>query len=110
MLCRACKNLEGTTPDGFFDINLVQEQVDLINPPGDQPVSEKELLDICETEGNAINGGGSFDIREDGGNHSIRFENDILPPHRPVGAPGEIGSPIVGGGGISRFPGPPPGF
>ncbi|PBP16249.1 stress response protein NST1 [Diplocarpon rosae] len=110
MICRACKNLQGTSQDGFFDIKLVKEQVDSLNPPGEQPVSERELLDICETEGNAVNGGGSFDIREDGSRHSIRYESDTLPPNRPLGAPGEIGSPIVGGGGMSRFPGPPPGF
>jgi hypothetical protein len=107
MICRACKNLEGSTPDGFYDINAIRDQLEHLNPPGEQPVLEKELLDICETEGNSINGGGSFDIRRDGNGHcSIRFENDIIPGHRPVGAPGEIGSPIVGGGGLSR----PPGF
>ncbi|KAG4443423.1 Stress response protein nst1 [Cadophora sp. M221] len=109
MICRACKSLEGTTADNFFDINLIKEKVDLLNPPGDQPVSEKELLDICETEGNPVNGGGSFDIRQDGSTQSIRYENDVL-PHRPLGAPGEIGSPIVGHSSISRFPGPPPGL
>lgn len=108
MLCRACKALEGSTPDGFNDINVIKEQVDLINPPGETPVSEGELLDICETEGNLINGGGAFDIRQDGKSHSIRYENDTPAHHRAVGAPGEIGSPIVGG--ASRFPGPPPGF
>jgi len=111
MICRACKNLEGSTPDGFYDINSIREQLEHLNPPGEQPVSEKELLDICDTEGNAINGGGSFDIRADGnGRHSVRYENDIPPSnHRPVGAPGEIGSPIVGSGG-GRFSGAPPGF
>ncbi|KAK6586100.1 hypothetical protein PZA11_001157 [Diplocarpon coronariae] len=110
MICRACKNLQSTAHDGFFDIKLVKEQVDSLNPPGEQPVSERELLDICETEGNAVNGGGSFDIRKDGPHHLIRYESDAMPPNRPLGAPGEIGSPIVGGGGMSRFPGPPPGF
>jgi hypothetical protein len=104
MLCRVCKSLEGSGPDGFTDINSI---IDYINSSGEGPVSEKEILDICETEGNHLNGGGSFDIRRDGSNRcSIRHEND-LPPQRPVGAPGEIGSPIVGAGGMSRFPGPP---
>lgn len=110
MICRACKNLEGNAPDGYVDINAIKEQVDQFNPPNEQPVSEKELLDICETEGNPINGGGSFDIRKDANDHaSIRYENDTSST-RPIGAPGEIGSPIVGSGGISRFTGPPPGF
>lgn len=106
MICRACKNLEGSTPDGFFDINAIRDQLEHLNPPGEAPVLEKELLDICETEGNAINGGGAFEIRKDENNHCfVRFENDVIPSHRPLGAPGEIGSPIVGGGGISRPPG-----
>ncbi|RKF73084.1 Stress response protein nst1 [Golovinomyces cichoracearum] len=104
MICRACKNLEGVTPDGFNSISVIKEQVEQMNPPGEQPVSEKEILDICETEGNAINGGGSFDIREEGnGFCSIRYENET-PPHRPLGAPGEIGSPILGNGGVPRIP------
>jgi hypothetical protein len=104
MLCRACKNLEGSSPDGFTDISSI---IDYLNSSGDGPVSEKEILDICETEGNPLNGGGSFDIRKDSNNrYLIRHENDIS-PQRPVGAPGEIGSPIVGAGGVSRFSGPP---
>ena len=107
LICQACKTLEGSTPDGFYDINAIKEQVDAAGSL-DQPVSEQELLDLCETEGNTQNGGGSFEIRNQKNSHySIRYEAD-MPTHRPVGAPGEIGSPIVGG--VSRFPGPPPGF
>jgi hypothetical protein len=104
MLCRACKNLEVSSPDGFTDIGSI---IDYMGSSGEGPVSEKEVLDICETEGNPLNGGGSFDIRKDSNNrYSIRHENETS-SQRPVGAPGEIGSPIVGAGGISRFPGPP---
>ncbi|KAH8808120.1 salt tolerance down-regulator-domain-containing protein [Xylogone sp. PMI_703] len=110
MMIKACRNLQGSTSDGFFDINAVKEQMDLLHVSRDESVSEKELLDICDTEGNSINGGGSFDVRNDAGHISIRYESDAPVNHRPVGAPGEIGSPIVGSGGISRFPGPPPGL
>ncbi|RDW94399.1 stress response protein NST1 [Coleophoma crateriformis] len=104
MICRACKNLNGTTSDGFLDISTIKEQVDQLNPLHEQPVTEKELLDICDTEGNANNGGGSFEIRNE---RFVRYESDV-PSHRSMGAPGEIGSPIVGGGErISRFAGPP---
>jgi hypothetical protein len=104
MLCRACKNLEASSHDGFTDISSI---IDYIGSSGEGPVSEKEILDICETEGNPLNGGGSFDIHKDSNNrYSIRHENETS-SQRPVGAPGEIGSPIVGAGGISRFPGPP---
>ena len=110
-ICRACKNLEGSTSDGFYDVNVIKDQVAHLTAPGDAPVTTQELLDICETEGNSINGGGSFDVRNDGnGQCSIRHEVDLPNSQRPVGAPGEIGSPIVGNGGISRFGGPPPGF
>jgi hypothetical protein len=110
LICRACKTLEGSTPDGFYDINTIKDLVNHLNITGEQPASEKEILDICETEGNSINGGGSFDIHKEGSDQcSIRHEIDIS-HHRPAGAPGEIGSPIVGGGSMPRFPGPPPGF
>jgi hypothetical protein len=108
MICRACKNLEGSTPDGFHDINAVRDQVGHLNPPREEPVSEKELLDICETEGNSANGGGSFEVRNDSnGRCMIRYEADLPSNHRLVCASGDIGSPIVGGSGMSRFPGPP---
>jgi hypothetical protein len=104
MICRACKNLGGSTPDGFCDINAIRDQLEHLNSPGEQLISEKELLDICETEGNANNGGGVFEIRrDDNGHHFIRFENDVPSSHRPLAAPV---SPIGGGGGVSR----PPGF
>lgn len=53
---------------------------------------------MCETEGNAQNGGGSFETkRDDQGKVSIRFDSNInlTPTHHPlsVGAPGEIKSP-----------------
>jgi hypothetical protein len=108
LICQACKNLEGSNPDGYYDMNVIKEQVEQGNQL-DQPVSEQELLDICETEGNAINGGGSFDTRKDNnGRFSIRYEDDMPTPHRPIGAP--VGSPIVGSVGMPRFTGPPPGF
>ncbi|TVY16811.1 Stress response protein nst1 [Lachnellula arida] len=112
MICRACHNLEGSTPDGFYDINLIKEQIEHLNTLNEPPVSEQELLEMCETEGNSMNGGGSFEVRTDAnGQCSIRYENDIPSAHRPIGAPGEIGSPIVGGGSMARFAhGPPPGF
>ncbi|TVY84238.1 Stress response protein nst1 [Lachnellula suecica] len=109
MICRACQILEGSNTDGFYDLNLIKEQIGAINHPEEQPPSEQELLEMCETEGNSMNGGGSFEVRNDGnGQFSIRHENNTPSGHRPIG---EIGSPIVGGGGMPRFaPGPPPGF
>ncbi|KAL3428074.1 stress response protein NST1 [Phlyctema vagabunda] len=104
LICRACKNLDGTSPDGYLDIAAIKEQVDHLSPPQEQPITEKELLEICETEGNATNGGGSFEVREENGHRRIRYDFDTSYVQRPLGVPGEIGSPIVGVGGISRLP------
>jgi hypothetical protein len=102
------KKLEGSKPDGFYDLNTIKEQVDQFTPPSEPAIPEKEILEICETEGSAINGGGSFDIRhDDNGNSSIRYEPDLPSTQRSVGGPGEIGSPIIGNGTMARFGGPP---
>ncbi|KAI1073970.1 hypothetical protein F5B20DRAFT_565342 [Whalleya microplaca] len=110
MLVRACKDLENHAADvnGYIDLPAIKGHVDSINLPPTEPVSERELLDMCETEGNPQNGGGSFDVRrDDNGKVAIRFEPDgaLIPPGYPrsIGAPGEIGSPIVGAGSPSVF-------
>ncbi|KAF6828279.1 stress response protein NST1 [Colletotrichum musicola] len=109
MLCRACKELQARnteSPDSFIDLSAIKAEVDQFN----QPVSEEDLLDLAETEGNALNGGGTFDICRDAngpGKHAVRWVpefNDLSQPHhRAVGAPGEIGSPIIGSGSVA-FP------
>ncbi|EOO03994.1 putative stress response protein nst1 protein [Phaeoacremonium minimum UCRPA7] len=125
MLCRVCRELSEkskpsssvtSTPEGskksepvneFISLDAIKAQVDILNPSNERPVSEEDLLALCETEGNMQNGGGSFDVREDGPRRFIRWvpsmNNGIGPdglPHlqRAVGAPGEIGSPIIGSG------------
>ncbi|KAI0011584.1 hypothetical protein F4779DRAFT_189273 [Xylariaceae sp. FL0662B] len=105
MLVRACKELDkhATDANGYIDLPALKGHVDSINLPPSEPVSERELLDMCETEGNPQNGGGSFDIRRDeNGKVAIRFDpnGESIPPPFPrsVGAPGEIGSPLVGSG------------
>lgn len=105
LLVRACKDLENYATDtaGYIDLSAIKGHVDSINPSTSESIEEAELLEICETEGNAQNGGGSFDIRRgDNEKIAIRFEmgGDVAhsPFPRTVGAPGEIGSPIVGAG------------
>ncbi len=111
MICRACKNLEGSTPDGYYALSAIKEQIENSNQPSEQSISEAELLDICETEGNANNGGGTFNIRKDeNGQSSVNYEVEMPTPLRSLGAPGEIGSPIVGNSGLGRFMAPPPGL
>lgn len=106
MICMACQNLQSSTPDGWLDIDSIKNEVALLNPPREEPVSERELLDICDTEGNQMNGGGTFEIRHSNGKSQIHYVSDPTPhDFRAVGAPGEIGSPISGN--ASRNPGPP---
>jgi hypothetical protein len=111
MLCRACKTLDGSNPDNYHKIHSVREQLERLGAGRDEPLSDQQILDLCETEGNPNNGGGYFEVRYDNeGRPSIHYDSDLPSPpanHRPVGVPGEIGSPVVGGSGISRFSGPP---
>lgn len=108
MLCRACKELQARSeePESFIDMSAVKSEVDHLSRM--DVVSEDELLDLLETEGNAHNGGGTFEIRRDAngpGKHTVRwvpeFSDLSQPQHRAVGAPGEIGSPIIGGGSLA---------
>jgi hypothetical protein len=103
MLVQACKDLQPPAADanGYIDLAAIKGHVDSITPQSSEPVPESDLLDMCETEGNAQNGGGSFDVRRDTttGKVTIRFDMDSSGPGpAPFGAPGEIGSPVVGGG------------
>lgn len=111
MICMACQNLQSSTQDGWLDIASIKSEVSILNPHRDEPVSGKELLDICDTEGNQMNGGGTFEIRLDSnGKPQIHYVSDsAMHDFRSVGAPGEIGSPMSGGVGISasRNTGPP---
>ncbi|KAF7884539.1 uncharacterized protein EAF02_004875 [Botrytis sinoallii] len=106
MICMACQNLQNSTQDGWLDIDAIKNEVALLNPAREEPVSERELLDICDTEGNQMNGGGTFEIRSSDGKSQIHYVSDSIPhDFRSAGAPGEIGSPISGG--ASRNLGPP---
>lgn len=94
MLRRACEELghaESRTVEGrvevsdnFIALERIKTQVELFNHG--HAVDEKELLDICETEGNEVNGGGSFDVRDDNqGSKSIRFvSGNERPTPQPV--------------------------
>lgn len=151
LICQACKQLDSVSSrssqpnnnnnassDGFFhDVHLVLRQVDQTRPPNEAPIQMKEMLDICETEGDAQNGGGYFTIKHDAaGRQVVRYEGSDggfigsgaggmhgMPPHgsaRGSIAPGEIGSPMTAQSafpGVSRpYPGqgasqpPPPGM
>jgi hypothetical protein len=102
-LCRACKELEASgvaDAEGFAELSAVRQQESMVIT---DDISDARLLILCETEGNESNGGGTFDIRRndlDPRKHSIRWVPDLIGPplRRAVGAPGMIGSPIIGSG------------
>lgn len=114
MIAQACHQLSLSPASpidsgGFHAAQAVLRQVELIRPPQEPMPSLNEVLAICDTEGNAQNGGGSFTVREESGRGAfIRFEPDggiggVAP--RGSAAPGDIGSPIVGHKEMSGFGG-----
>lgn len=100
---------------GFHDVNQVLRQVEQLKPPNEPPISLHEMLDICDTEGNPQNGGGSFTVKEEGDAKFVKFEpdnNSTLSSQRGNLVPGDIGSPVPGstvpafGGGSRQFTSP----
>ncbi|GJC83056.1 stress response protein NST1 [Colletotrichum liriopes] len=90
MLCRACKELQAHDADNsesFVDLAAIKAEVDQLSRT--EAISEDDLLDLAETEGNAHNGGAPLKF---GGTQTVPAST------RAVGAPGEIGSPIIGSG------------
>ncbi len=112
MLCVACKTLAGggsSDGSGFVDLAALQHHVE--NQAHDASISAQDLLNLCDTEGSASNGGGTFDVvQRDNATHAVRWVPDAMdvllggggggPPSSfwpAVGAPpGEIGSPLMG--------------
>jgi hypothetical protein len=101
LLAEACKQLSatpGSAPDGFHPVQNVLRQV----APKEPTISLTEMLDICDTEGNAQNGGGSFEVRNDGQRGQVvKFEADS--GNAWTGTVGDIGSPIVGNSQPANF-------
>ncbi|KAL7792164.1 salt tolerance down-regulator domain-containing protein [Trichoderma ceciliae] len=102
LLSQACKDLTNTASadkEGYIDLASIKSHVDMMS--GDPSISEQDLLNLCDTMGSLSNGGGSFDVKRDIlGLRRVRWVPDTdegLNPHfRAVGAPGEIGSPLIG--------------
>ncbi|OAA54654.1 stress response protein nst1 [Cordyceps fumosorosea ARSEF 2679] len=116
MLCTACKTLVGgpDSLESFVELGALRNHVE--GQSNDPTITAQELLNLCDTEGNASNGGGTFDvILHENGTHGVRWMPDapaVAPTpstatldaliagtfRQPVvGAPpGEIGSPLMG--------------
>ncbi|KAL0471828.1 salt tolerance down-regulator domain-containing protein [Neurospora intermedia] len=100
-LCAVCEDLGAggsSSYDGFIPLGEIMAHMKQFT------VNEKEVLDICDTEGNPSNGGGSFIVRDPlspSGSPLIRYVPDddaSRAPYGPIKHPGDIGSPIVGSG------------
>lgn len=101
LMCQATKDLAAMgNGEGFIELSALKAHMEAL---GDLQSTEQDILALCDTEGNYGNGGGTFDVRRDGaafGKYSVRWlpdmEDAYMPHLRSVGAPGEIGSPLVG--------------
>ena len=92
MLVQACRHLSASG-ESFHPVQSVLAQLEMMKAPGEPPVSMDEMLGICDTEGNAQNGGGSFEVMMDKTRGQvIKFTEDVAPPRSSVG---DIGSPVV---------------
>ncbi|KAK7742941.1 Stress response protein nst1 [Diaporthe eres] len=102
ILCNVCRDLAMKEPakDGFIPLSSLQEAMKTyvdFNPMGDGPLTENDIVALCETEGNMANGGGNFDLVDEAGTKSIRWNPDkMAQPLGGFGAPGQIGSPVLG--------------
>ncbi|KHN98649.1 stress response protein nst1 [Metarhizium album ARSEF 1941] len=101
LMCTAYRDLSASgsaDAEGYMDLSVIKSQVDI--HASDFYLTEQDLLNLCDTEGNNSNGGGTFDVKRDMsgvGQHRIRWTPDQSDASglsfRAVGAPGEICSP-----------------
>lgn len=109
LLAQACRQLSAPGSDGFIPMQNVLRMVDSLKAPNEPPVSMEETLTICDTEGNAQNGGGFFEVRTDAvRGQVVKFEPDIRNVERT--SVGDIGSPISTHGQAAAFGGVGQGF
>jgi hypothetical protein len=97
-VCAACRALSTAKPsgDGFHPMADILARANGGSiPPNEPPVQWTEVLDIIETEGDSMNGGGSFSIRQEQGSPQamIKFEPEKRGANRRT--VGEIGSPLL---------------
>ena len=103
LVCDACRRLNqigldksGVGPD-YHSVEALMQQMDQLRAPSDPPIHPKDILDICDTEGNAQNGGGTFSIKSDRTGMFIQYMADGASGGFPrvLGGHGEIGSPVT---------------
>jgi len=96
LLKEACRRLAappGISRDNGFPVHAVLRQLEQLQALGEPSVSMDEMLGICDTEGNAQNGGGTFEVHIDAQRGQvIKYEEVSAAP--PRGSAGDIGSPL----------------
>jgi actin-related protein len=107
MVAEACRKLSatpGTSNDGFHPAQFLLRQIEQMKPLHEPAITLNEMLEICDTEGNAQNGGGSFIVRKDNfQGQSVKFEpSGGTGSKRPVG---DIGSPMAAHSQLATFGG-----
>lgn len=100
---QACRQIMASSqkpPNGYINCNTLLRQVESMRAPADGPLTVEQLLEICDTEGNAQNGGGSFVIRYEGSRGTfVKYEPDTNMGNIGRGgmvSVGDIGSPVPG--------------
>lgn len=101
MLVEACRQMS-MAGETLHPVQHALAQLENLKAPGEAPVSMDEMLEICDTEGNGQNGGGSFDVMMDKARGQvIKFTEDNTIPR---GSVGDIGSPLPGHSHTAPFP------
>ncbi|RMZ75190.1 hypothetical protein DV738_g5611, partial [Chaetothyriales sp. CBS 135597] len=91
LLAQACRQLS-ITGETWHPAQAILHHVNVIKSPNEAPISMDEMLGLAETEGNAQNGGGSFELADHGRGVVIKFVEDSVP--QPRNSVGDIGSPL----------------
>ncbi|OQO10646.1 hypothetical protein B0A48_03944 [Cryoendolithus antarcticus] len=110
-ICQACKILSSSPLSDrmeYHDIPSLLRQIEHQRPNLDSPPTMAELEAICETEGDAQNGGGELSVRRDGngGLDGVRWVPGGATPEIGLG---EIGSPMPQKAGMAGGFGAPGG-
>lgn len=103
LACRAYTKLQNGPPQmgakrAYCSAEVLHRELNELTKGNEGSVSSKEMLDICEMEGNAQNGGGAFKIELHEGNELwlkydlVKFDGRKV-PISTRGAPGDVGSP-----------------
>ncbi|KAK6003462.1 hypothetical protein QM012_009233 [Aureobasidium pullulans] len=84
-VCNACKALSARepTPDNYHPVETLLRQIEGSRVMLDSPITIKEIEAICETEGDAQNGGGFLHARHEAstpGGFAVKFEPDAGTP------------------------------